>query len=202
MARYTGPTSRINRRFNEAIFPNTKNMERKGYPPGQHGPRLRRKATEYSIGLVEKQKLKYFYGLQERPFRNAFEKAKQMRGVTGETFLQMLECRLDSVIYLLGFARTRRQARQMVCHGHVRVNDHKLDIPSALVRPGDVVEVRAGTASRQMATRALEDNRMRPVPNWLSRVDEALRGVMSRLPSREEIQAPVNEQLIVEFYSR
>lgn len=202
MARYTGPTSRVNRRFGLAIFPGTKNMERKPYVPGMHGPRIRRKTGEYALGLLEKQKLRMLYGLQERQFRKVFEAAKAGRGVTGDTFLQSLETRLDSVVYLMGFARTRRQGRQFVAHGHVKVNGHKCDIPSAAVKPGDVIEVRSGTTSRQLATRALEDNRMRPVPNWLSRQDDALKGTMVRIPTREEIGAPVNENLIVEFYSR
>ncbi|MDX2110882.1 MAG: 30S ribosomal protein S4 [Verrucomicrobiota bacterium] len=202
MARYTGPTTRINRRFGIAIFPANKAFERKPHPPGVHGPRLRRKNSEYSLGLNEKQKLRYYYGLTEKQFRITFEKAKKRRGITGDHFLQLLETRLDSVIYSLGFAKTRRAARQFVGHGHVRVNGHKLDISSALVAPGDEIEVKGDTASRQLATRAMEDTRMRNVPHWLTRHDDTLKAVVSRLPTREDIEVPVNMQLIVEFYSR
>lgn len=202
MARYTGPTTRINRRFGQSIFPPNKAQDKKSYPPGQHGPRLRRKTSDYSIGLNEKQKLRYMYGLTEKQFRLTFERAKRVRGVTGDVFLQMLESRLDSVIYTLGFAKTRRQARQFVGHGHIRVNGTKTDIPSFRVSAGDEIEVKASTASRQLATRAIEDTRMRTVPTWLTRFDDALRGVVNRAPNREEIETGINEQLIVEFYSR
>jgi small subunit ribosomal protein S4 len=202
MARYTGPTTRINRKFGMAIFPPSKAFERKPYLPGQHGPRLRRKLSEYAIGLQEKQKLRYLFGLQERQFRRTFEAAKAQPGKTGEVFLQMLETRLDSVVYHLGFAKTRRQARQFVNHGHVRVNGHKVDIPSYRVKAGDEVEIKAGTASRQQATRAMEESRARPIPTWLSRFDDSLRAVVTRIPAREEMEAGINEQLIVEFYSR
>lgn len=202
MSRYTGPTARMNRRFGESIFPFSKAQERKAYFPGVHGPKSRRKSTEYSIGLVEKQKLRFMYGLTEKQFRLTFEKAKAQRGITGDQFLALLERRLDSVIYNLGFARTRRQARQMVCHGHIRVNGHKCDIPSALVNAGDEVEIRAGTSSRQLATRAMEETRMRSVPLWLTRYDDTLKATIGRMPTREDITVPVNMQLIVEFYSR
>ena len=124
MARYTGPTTRISRRFGQPIFGATKAFEKRTYPPGQHGPKLRRKLSEYAVGLNEKQKLRYIYGLLERQFRRVFENAKRERGVTGERFLQLLETRLDSVVYLLGFAKSRAAARQFVNHGHVRVNGH------------------------------------------------------------------------------
>ena len=202
MARYTGPTTRINRKFGMAIFPPSKAFERKPYLPGQHGPRLRRKLSEYALGLQEKQKLRYLFGLQERQFRRTFDAAKAQRGKTGETFLQMLETRLDSVIYHLGFAKTRRQSRQFVNHGHVRVNGHKFDISSYQLKPGDEIEIKTGTASRQQATRAMEESRARPVPTWLTRYDDALRAVVNRLPAREEMESGINEQLIVEFYSR
>ncbi len=202
MSRYTGPTTRMNRRFGMAIFPATKAFENKPHLPGQHGPRLRRKLSEYAIGLNEKQKLRYLYGMTEKQFRNTFEKAKAKRGVTGEIFHQMLETRLDSVIYSTGFAKTRRQARQFVTHGHVRVNGQKVDIPSYTVSAGDEIVVREGTSSRQMATRALEDSRMRTVPNWINRVDDALTAKVNRMPTAEEMEQGINVQLIVEFYSR
>src|ERR1700735_1448723 len=142
MARYLGPGTRISRRFNQLILGSGKALERRNYPPGQHGPKSRRKYSEYAVGLNEKQKLRYMYGLLERQFRRTFETAKRERGVTGERFLQLLETRLDSVIYLLGFAKSRAAARQFVNHGHIRVNGRKVDIPSYSVRAGDEIDVR------------------------------------------------------------
>jgi small subunit ribosomal protein S4 len=202
MARYIGPHTRISRRFNQYILGSGKALERRNYPPGQHGPKSRRKYSEYAVGLNEKQKLRYLYGLLERQFRRVFETAKKERGVTGERFLQLLETRLDSVVYLLGFAKTRAAARQFVNHGHVRVNGHKVDIASANVRPGDVVEIKNAAASRQMATRNLEENRIRNVPSWLSLETEQFKATVVRLPAREEMDQNINEQLVVEFYSR
>ncbi|MFI3291447.1 MAG: 30S ribosomal protein S4 [Opitutales bacterium] len=202
MARYTGPTSRINRRFGQAIFQSKKAEERKAYLPGIHGPRLRRKASEYAMGLNEKQKLRYMYGLTEKQFRLTFERAKKQRGVTGEIFMQLLDCRLDNVIYLLGFARTRKAARQMVTHGHVLVNGIKTDIPSYTCKPGCVVEVSEKSNSRQLAQRGLDDSVLRPVPAWLEKAEGTFKGTISRLPIRDEMDKTINEQLIVEFYSR
>lgn len=202
MARYTGPTTRINRRFGMSIFPPNKAQERKPYPPGQHGPRLRRKLSDYSIGLNEKQKLRFLYGLTEKQFRQTFEKAKRKRGVTGEHFLILLEIRLDAAIYSTGFAKTRRQARQFVTHGHVKVNGRKVDVPSFSVSAGDVVEVKESTSSRQLATRSLEDTRIRTVPNWISRNEDALTATITRLPTNDDIETGINVQLIVQFYSR
>jgi small subunit ribosomal protein S4 len=202
MARYTGPTTRINRRFGMSIFPPNKAQDRKPHPPGQHGPRLRRKLSEYSIGLNEKQKLRYLYGLTEKQFRSTFERAKRRRGVTGEIFLQMLEKRLDAVLYNIGFAKTRRQSRQFVNHGHVKVNGHKVDIPSYSVAAGDIIEVKEATSSRQLATRALEDTRVRTVPLWITRNDDALTATINREPAATDIEPGINVQLIVEFYSR
>ena len=158
--------------------------------------------SEYALGLNEKQKLRFIYGLLERQFRRTFEIAKRERGVTGERFLQLLETRLDSVVYLLGFAKSRAQARQLVNHGHARVNGHKVDIASYNVKQGDEIEIKAVNSSRQMATRAIEENRARVVPGWLARQDEALKGTITRLPTRDEMEPAINEQLIVEFYSR
>lgn len=202
MARYTGPTARISRRFGQPIFGSSKSFEKRGYPPGIHGPRSRRKHSEYAIGLMEKQKLRYMYGLLERQFRRTFEKAKRERGITGERFMQLLETRLDSVIYLLGFARSRRASRQFVNHGHVRVNNHKVDIASYQIQPGDEIEIRNSTTSRQLATRCMEETRMRSIPAWLTRNDDSFRATANRLPTREEMEPAINEQLIVEFYSR
>ena len=202
MARYTGPTTRISRRFGQPIFGATKAYEKRSYPPGQHGPKLRRKLSEYAIGLNEKQKLRYIYGLLERQFRRVFEAAKRERGVTGERFLQLLETRLDSVVYLLGFAKSRAAARQFVNHGHVRVNGHKVDIASYNVLEGDEVEIKNSPSSRQLATRCLEENRARNVPGWLTLNAEAFKAIVNRLPKRDEMEPGINEQLIVEFYSR
>ena len=202
MARYTGPTTRISRRFGQQLLGSAKAFERRSYPPGQHGPKLRRKVSEYAVGLNEKQKLRYIYGLLERQFRRVFEIAKKERGITGERFLQLLETRLDSVVYLLGLAKSRAAARQFVNHGHIRVNGHKVDIASYSVVAGDEIEVKNSPASRQLATRCLEENRIRNVPGWLSMNAETFKAVCNRLPTREEMEQGINEQLIVEFYSR
>ena len=202
MARYTGPSTRISRRFGQYIIGSAKVLERRNFPPGQHGPKSRRKLSEYAVGLNEKQKLRYIYGLLERQFRRTFAIAKRERGVTGERFLQLLETRLDSVVYLLGFAKSRAAARQLVNHGHVRVNGKKVDIASYTVVQGDKVEMKAVNSSRQLATRAIEENRARVVPAWLTRNDEALKGTVTRLPTRDEMEPSINEQLIVEYYSR
>lgn len=202
MARYIGPNTRVSRRFGQYLLGSGKALERRNYPPGQHGPKSRRKYSEYAVGLNEKQKLRFVYGLLERQFRRVFEIAKKERGVTGERFLQLLETRLDSVVYLLGLAKSRASARQFVNHGHIRVNGHKVDIASYNVQPGDVIEVKNTPASRQMATRNLEDNRIRNVPGWLSLDGENFKASVVRLPTREEMDQNINEQLIVEFYSR
>ena len=202
MARYTGPTTRISRRFGVHLLGSGKALERRNYPPGQHGPKSRRKVSEYSVGLGEKQKLRYVYGLLERQFRRTFEIAKRERGVTGERFMQLLETRLDSVVYLLGLAKSRAAARQFVNHGHIRVNGRKLDISSYSVKAGDEIEVKNAPASRQFATRNLEENRIRNVPGWLALNPEAFKANVIRLPKRDEMDQTINEQLIVEFYSR
>jgi small subunit ribosomal protein S4 len=202
MSRYKGPKTRINRRFALAIFPPNKAFEKRNYPPGIHGPRLRRKTTDYGLGLNEKQKLRFLYDLTEKQFRLVFARAKRASGITGEAFLQMLEMRLDSVVYLAGFARTRRAARQVVNHGHVFVNDKCLDIASAVCRPGDRIGVRQVDASRHLVMRSLEDTRYRAVPNWLQTDAASLSCLVHRAPAREEIGHTINEQVVVEFYSR
>ncbi|MBE6412517.1 MAG: 30S ribosomal protein S4 [Opitutales bacterium] len=202
MSRYTGPTTKINRRFGMPIFAETKAMKKKPYIPGQHGPRLRRRVTDYSMGLNEKQKLRYMFGLSEKQFRLTFERAKRQRGVTGEIFMRLLELRLDNIVYQLGFARSRAAARQFVNHGHVQVNGKKVDIPSFTCQPGDVIEVRERTSSRQLAQSSLDALQLRAAPAWLERVDDAFKGTVSRLPIREEMDQTINDQLIVEFYSR
>lgn len=202
MARYTGPRVRISRRFGIPIFGDSKYLERRNYPPGVHGPKARRKLTDYALGLMEKQKLRYYYGLQERQFRRVYEQALRRRGVTGETMLQILEMRLDNVVYRLGFAPTRPAARQMVTHGHIRVNGRKVNIPSYAVKVNDVIEPKDSDVSRQLVVRGLESSTGRPVPDWLSVNRDALRGVVMRVPTRDEIQPIANEQAVVEFYSR
>lgn len=202
MSRYTGPTTRINRRFGMALFNPTKAFERKPHLPGIHGPRLRRRESEYSIGLNEKQKLRYKHGLTEKQFRKTFEQAKAQKGVTGEVFMRLLEMRLDNVIYALGIAKSRQAARQYIAHGHVMLNGKKHDIPSYICKPGDEVNVRQKTSSRQLATRNLEDAQYRNIPAWLVMHADNLTGTVSREPTREEMDPAINEQLIVEFYSR
>ncbi len=202
MARYTGPTTRISRRFGQHILGSGKAYERRPFPPGVHGAKMKRKVSEYATGLNEKQKLRAIYGLLERQFRRVFAIAKKERGVTGERFLQLLETRLDSTVYLLGLAKSRAAARQFVNHGHIRVNGRKVDIASYNVQPGDEIEVKNAPASRQLATRCLEENRIRNVPGWLAMNAEAFKGSVVRLPAREDMTQDVNEQLIVEFYSR
>ncbi len=202
MSRYTGPTTRLSRRFGQPLFGSNKAFEKKKYPPGVHGPRLRRKMSDYSIGLNEKQKLRFTYGLTEKQFRRTFDRAKRERGVTGDRFLQLLETRLDNVIYALGLARSRPASRQFVNHGHIKVNGRKVDIASYTVKAGDEIEVRANTSSRQLATRSIDESRMRVVPGWLTLQEDTLRATVNRLPTRDEIDPAVDEQLIVEFYSR
>jgi small subunit ribosomal protein S4 len=202
MARYTGPRTRISRRFGVPIFGSSKYLERRNYPPGTHGPKSRRKLSDYAVGLVEKQKFRYYYGLLERQFRAVYERALRARGVTGERMLQILETRLDNVVFQLGFGATRPAARQMVSHGHVRVNGRKVSVPSCALKVNDVVEVRDSSVSRQMATRNLEISTSRAVPDWLSLNKDAFRGVVMRMPTRDDIQPIANEQAVVEFYSR
>lgn len=202
MARYTGPRVRLSRRFGTPLFGPSKYLERRNYGPGVHGPKSRRKTTEYGQGLIEKQKLRFYYGLQERQFRGVYERALRKRGVTGDTMLQILELRLDSVVYQLGFAPTRAAARQMVVHGHIRVNGRKVASPAYAVRANDVVEVSDSAVSRQMASRSLESSTSRSIPDWLTLDKDSFKGTVMRVPTRDEIQPVANEQAVVEFYSR
>ena len=202
MARYTGPRVRISRRFGVPIFGPSKYLDRKNYPPGVHGPKMRRKHTDYGLGLIEKQKLRYYYGLMERQFRGVYERALKKRGVTGETMLQILETRLDSVAFSLGFGSTRAAARQLISHGHVKVNGRKVNIPSFALKVNDVVEIKDSNVSRQNATKNMEISTSRAVPEWLLLNKEAVKGTVLRIPSRDEIQPIANEQAVVEFYSR
>jgi small subunit ribosomal protein S4 len=202
MARYTGPRTRISRRLGVPIFGASKSLERRPHGPGVHGAKMRRKNSEYALGLMEKQKLRYYYGLQERQFRNVYEKALSVRGVTGDTMLRMLETRLDSVVYHLGFASTRPAARQMIVHGHVRVNGRKVDRPSFALKVNDVVDVKDTSVARQMATKSLELSTSRAVPDWVALDREAFKGTLVRLPAHEDFQPVGNPQAVVEFYSR
>jgi small subunit ribosomal protein S4 len=202
MARYTGPRVRISRRFGIPIFGPTKYLERRNYGPGVHGPKSRRKTTDYGLGLIEKQKFRYYYGLMEKQFRGVYEKALKRRGVTGEHMLQILETRLDNVVFHLGFANTRAAARQMVCHGHITVKGRKVNIASYALKVNDVIEVKNHNVSRQLATKGFEVSVSRAVPDWLSLSKEEFKGTVQRVPTRDEIQPIANEQAVVEFYSR
>ena len=202
MARYTGPRVRISRRFGIPIFGPTKYLERRNYGPGVHGPKSRRKTTDYGLGLIEKQKLRYYYGLMEKQFRGVYEKALKRRGITGEQMLQILETRLDNVVFHLGFANTRAAARQMVCHGHITVKGRKVNIPSYALKVNDVIGVKNHNVSRQLATKNFEVSTSRAVPDWLSLSKEEFKGTVMRIPTRDEIQPIANEQAVVEFYSR
>ena len=202
MARYTGPRVRVSRRFGTAIFGSSKYLERRPYGPGVHGPKSRRKLTEYGMGLLEKQKLRYYYGLMERQFRSVYERALKKRGITGETMLQILETRLDSVAYNLGFGITRAAARQFVSHGHIKVNGRKVNVPSFACKVGDVIEVADNKVARQLATKAMEGSTSRAVPDWVTLDREAFKGSIVRMPSKDDINPIANEQAVVEFYSR
>ncbi len=203
MGRYTGPKTRISRRYGVALFGSSKALERKNYPPGMHGPKgSRRKQSEYATALAEKQKLRMMYGLMERQFRRYFETALRKRGITGETLLQMLETRLDNVVYRLGFANSRSAARQLVSHGHVAVNSRKVNVASFNLRSGDTVTILDKPGSRRLVIRNLELTQIQPVPDWLVVDKDQFQGKVMRIPSREEIAPVVNEQLVVELYSR
>lgn len=203
MARYTGPTAKISRRFGVELFGASKAFARRPFPPGQHGARAgRKKKSDYGIMLAEKQKLRFMYGVLEGQFRKYYEEASRRRGVTGDILLQLLELRLDNVIYRLGFASTRAAARQMVSHGHVTVNGRKVNIASYSCKPGDVVAVAAKARSQALANRYVELAANATTPDWIE-VDAAkLTGKIARIPSVEEIAPIVNVQLIVELYSR
>lgn len=200
MARYTGPKQKIARRFKEPIFGPSKALERKPYGPGQHGRGRRGKESEYSLQLKEKQKAKYTYGLLERQFRNLFDKATRKKGVTGENLLKFLEARLDNSVYRFGFARTRRQARQIVTHGHIMVNDQIVNIPSFQLKPGDIVAIRPKSRNLEAIQDSITHNR-RSFP-WLEVDRRDLRGKFLDMPNREDIPENIRETLIVELYSK
>lgn len=203
MARYTGPRAKISRRFGVSLFGPSKALERRNFPPGQHGVRAgRKKKSEYSVALGEKQKLRFQYGILEKQFRGYYEEAARRRGVTGVILLQLLETRLDNVIYRAGFANTRQAARQIVNHGHILVNGRCVDIPSFQVKPGDVIKVGAKPSSQQLALRMTDLTQASPGVDWLTVDKDKLEAVVSRVPERADIDPIVNEQLIVELYSR
>lgn len=202
MARYIGPSTKIARKFGDPIFGPDKYFERKNYPPGHHGMNKRRKKlSEYGIQLKEKQKAKYTYGVLERQFSNLFKKASGSKGITGEALLQLLESRLDNVVYRLGIAPTRNGARQLVSHRHIVVNDKVVNIPSYTVKSGDIVGVREKSKSLEMITSSLNSAHHAAV-SWLEWDSDKLAGKFLNLPEREEIPENIKEQLIVELYSK
>ena len=201
MARYTGPKVKISRRFNEPILGDNKALQKKAYPPGQHGKGKRRKLSEYAIQLAEKQKAKYIYGVLERQFENIFDKANRKKGVTGEVLLQMLESRLDNTVYRLGIAPTRRAARQLVVHKHILVNGEIVNVPSVNLKPGDSVEIREKSKSLEAITDSLSIQGAKKY-NWLEWDVNEMVGKLINLPPREDIPENINEQLIVELYSK
>lgn len=202
MARYRGPKTKIARKFGEPIFGTDKSFEKKNYPPGAHGMnKRRRKTSEYGIQLKEKQKAKYTYGILEKQFRNLFEKASSSKGVTGEVLLQLLESRLDNVVYRLGISPSRDGARQLVGHKHITVNGEVVNIPSYILKPGDIVGVREKSKSMVVITDSLESNRASS-SSWLEWDGAEMVGKFLNRPEREEIPESIKEQLIVELYSK
>lgn len=201
MARYTGPRSKISRKFGEPIYGADKNFDKKNYPPGQHGlNKKRRKLSEYGLQLREKQRAKYTYGLLERQFANLFDKASRSKGVTGEVLLQLLESRLDNLVYRLGIARTRSAARQLVSHRHITVNGNVVSIPSYGVKSGDIIGVREKSKSLEIIQDSLSSGKINV--SWLSWDPESMTGKYLNQPDREEIPETIKEQLIVELYSK
>jgi len=201
MARYTGPMTKKSRRLGVDLVGGDQAFERRPYPPGQHG-RGRVKESEYRLQLQEKQKARYTYGVLEKQFRRYYDEASRRPGKTGDNLLALLEGRLDNVVYRSGFARTRRHARQLVVHGHFLVNGHKVDIPSFQVGAHDVVDVRAKSVEQTPFIVARETHGERVVPAWLEVLTERMRVLVHQLPVRQQIDVPVQEQLIVEFYSK
>ncbi len=201
MARYRGPKSKIARKFREPIFGPDRSLDKKPYPPGMHGAsRRRRKESEYGLQLQEKQKAKYTYGILERQFRKTFELASRKRGITGEILLQLIEARLDNVVYRLGIAPTRRAARQLVSHRHIVVNGEVVNVASYSVKEGDVVGVREKSKSLEVITDSLASRHNRF--SWLDWDEEKKQGKFMNYPPREEIPENIREQLIVELYSK
>lgn len=201
MARYTGPRTRIARKFGEAIFGADKVLSKKNYPPGQHGNSRKRKTSEYGIQLREKQKAKYTYGVLEKQFRNLFEKASRSKGITGEVLLQLLEGRLDNMVYRLGMAPTRAAARQLVSHRHITVDGSVVNIPSYSVKPGQVIGVREKSKSMEVIADALSGFNHSKYP-WIEWDQSSMSGKLLHLPERTDIPENIKEQLIVELYSK
>jgi small subunit ribosomal protein S4 len=203
MARHRGPTEKISRRFGVPLFGPSKALERRAYGPGQHGARnVRKKRSDFAVALGEKQKLRLQYGVMERQFRRYYEEASHRKGVTGHIMLQLLETRLDNVCYRMGFGNTRRAARQFVSHGHVTVNGRRVNVASYQCKPGDVIKVRDNQHSTGLAMRLLDLTQATPIPDWINMDRDHLNGVVVRLPERDEVDPMVNEQLVVELYSR
>lgn len=201
MARYRGPKSKVARRFNDPIFGPSKAVQKKPYGPGQHGRGRRKKKSEYAIQLNEKQKAKYTYGVLERQFANLFHKASRKGGITGEVLLQLLESRLDNVVFRLGISPTRRGARQLVLHKHILVNGDIVNISSYTLKAGDIVSVREKSKSLEVVVNSLTGNRSQKYP-WLEWDNSEMSGKMITVPEREEIPENIQEQLIVELYSK
>ncbi|MBR2064523.1 MAG: 30S ribosomal protein S4 [Bacteroidales bacterium] len=200
MARYTGPSTKIARKFGEPIFGADRNFEKRNYPPGQHGlASKRKKKSEYGIQLKEKQKVKYTYGLLEKQFRNLYEKASRMKGQKGENLIILLESRLDNIVYRMGIAPTRAAARQLVSHAHITLNGVVCNIPSAHVKPGDVVAVRERSKSLEVITASVASASKY---SWIEFDAKSLTGKYINVPVRAEIPETINEQLIVELYSK
>ena len=201
MARYTGPKTKIARKFGEAIFGEDKSFEKRNYPPGQHGNNRRRpKKSEYAIQLMEKQKAKFTYGILERQFRNLFDRASRSKGVTGEVLLQLCESRLDNIVYRLGIAPTRSAARQLVNHRHITLNGSVNNIPSTHIKEGDVIGVREKSKSLEVVERSVAQSTV--VQEWLSWNEATLEGTLVSVPTREQITENIKEQFIVELYSK
>lgn len=202
MARYTGPRSRVARKFGEPIYGPDKHLDRKNFPPGQHGmTKKRKKTSEYGIQLREKQKAKYTYGVLERQFRNTFEKASRAKGVTGAVLLQLLESRLDNVVYRLGVAASRAGARQLVSHRHITVNGSVVNVPSYQLKPGDIIGVREKSKSLETIVDSLATRRSSKLP-WLEWDETQMAGKFMNMPERSDIPEDIKEQLIVELYSK
>jgi len=201
MARYIGPKTKIARKFGDAIYGPDKNFDKKNYPPGQHGVnKKRRKLSEYGIQLREKQKAKYTYGILEKQFSNLFDRAQRSKGVTGEVLLQLLEARLDNVVFRFGISPTRSGARQLVTHRHITVNGHVVNVPSYSIKPGDIVGVREKSKSLEVIQNSLGSRRINV--SWLEWDSDSLSGKLINRPERDQIPETIKEQLIVELYSK
>ncbi|MGJ9382365.1 30S ribosomal protein S4 [Salipaludibacillus sp. CF4.18] len=200
MSRYTGPSWKLSRRLGISLSGTGKELQKRPYGPGQHGPNSRRKVTEYGLQLQEKQKLRHMYGMNEKQFKKVFVNAGKQDGIHGENFMILLESRLDNIVYRLGLSRTRRQSRQLVNHGHVLVDGARVDIPSFRVRPGQTITLREKSRNLDIVKEALEMNDF--TPSFVEFDADKLEGKFIRLPERSELPAEINEQLIVEWYSR